>query len=307
MVLNQFFKNRISDNPNINRRSEIMSKTIIVAETGADLSTDEISRYGIRIVPMHVSMEGKSLDDGAFPPTDVFESYERTKKLPMTSATNPSEYKDMFEKIHEEYPDAQILHLCYSAVTTATYQNALIGGEGMDYVTHIDTKGVTGGQGTVVIKMAQYLEKNPDASIEELKNEAEYWISRSRMLFFPGDLEYLKAGGRVSNAAYLAATLLGLKPLIEILDGKLVGTKKYRGSMSKVSKKLVNDYLSENRLEKESIYFIYSDGLDDGLKKELEAEAAKYGYDKIKWVRTGCVISTHAGPGAFGMGGIAVD
>ena len=66
-------------------------------------------------------------------------------------------------------------------------------------------------------------------------SETEYWVEKARFAFFPGDLEYLKAGGRVSNAAYLAATLLGLRPLIEILDGKLVGTKKYRGSSEKIS------------------------------------------------------------------------
>ena len=74
-----------------------MRKIFIVTETGGDLLKEDIEKYGICIVPMHVSMEGKSLDDGAFPTTDIFDSYKRTKKLPMTSATNPAEYKDMFE------------------------------------------------------------------------------------------------------------------------------------------------------------------------------------------------------------------
>lgn len=283
-----------------------MSKTIIVAETGADLTKEIADKYNIKIVPMHVSMEGKSLNDGEFPVTDVFESYKRTKKLPMTSATNPEEYKDMFEQINSEYPEAQILHLCYSAITTATYQNSLIGSEGMDFVTHLDTKGVSGGQGAVVIKLAQYIEKNPDATIEELTKETNYWVERLHFAFFPGDLEYLKAGGRVSNSAYLAATLLGLKPLIEILDGKLIGTKKYRGTMSKVCKKLVREYLTEHKLEKESFFCIFSPCLDSGLMSDIEKIAAEFGYNDVKWIQTGCVISTHSGPGAFGIGGFVI-
>ncbi len=255
-----------------------MPKFVIVAETGADLTKETIDRYNIKIVPMHVSMEGKSLNDGEFPVTDLFESYARTKKLPMTSATNPEEYKDMFEKIHQEDPDAHILHLCYSAVTTATYQNSIIESEGMDFITHFDTKGVTGRQGSVIIKVAQYIEKNPAASVDDVIKEAAYWVDRALFAFFPGDLEYLKAGGRVSNSAYLVATLLGLKPLIEILDGALVGTKKYRGTMAKVCKKLVREYLTEHKLEKESFYLVYSAGLDEGLKKEIEAIAAEFGY-----------------------------
>ena len=76
-----------------------MKKIFIVTETGGDLLKEDIEKYGICLVPMHVTIEGKSLDDGAFPTTDIFESYKRTKKLPMTSATNPAEYKDMFEII----------------------------------------------------------------------------------------------------------------------------------------------------------------------------------------------------------------
>lgn len=283
-----------------------MSRKVIVAESGCDMPKNLVNEYDIKIVPMHVAMDGKNLNDGEFPVTEVFSYYNSTKKLPTTSATSPDEYKTMFESIHENDPDAQIIHLCYSAVTTATYQNSLIGSEDMDYVTHIDTKGVTGGQSAVILKMAEFLRKNPDASIEHIKKEADFWISRSRCAFFPGDLDYLRAGGRVSNAAYIGATILGLKPLIEILDGKLVGTKKYRGSRDKVCKKFLVEYLKENALEKESIYFLFSRGLDPQLMKELENIAAEMGYPSVLWVETGCTISTHAGPGAFGVGGFVL-
>ena len=283
-----------------------MSRKVIVAESGCDMLKNLVNEYDIKIVPMHVAMGGKNLNDGEFPVTEVFSYYNSTKKLPTTSATSPDEYKTMFESIHENDPDAQIIHLCYSAVTTATYQNSLIGSEDMDYVTHIDTKGVTGGQSAVILKMAEFLRKNPDASIEHIKKEADFWITRSRCAFFPGDLDYLRAGGRVSNAAYIGATILGLKPLIEILDGKLVGTKKYRGSRDKVCKKFLTEYLKENALEKESIYFLFSHGLNPQLMKELENIAAEMGYPSVLWVETGCTISTHCGPGAFGVGGFVL-
>lgn len=283
-----------------------MIKKVIVAESGSDMPKGFVSEYDIKIVPMHVAMGGKNLNDGEFPVTDVFDYYTSTKKLPTTSATSPDEYRTMFEKIHSDDPDAQIIHLCYSAVTTATYQNSLIGSEDMDYVTHIDTKGVSGGQCAVILKMAQFLRKNPDASLDDIKKEADFWITHSRCAFFPGDLDYLRAGGRVSNAAYIGATILGLKPLIEIQDGKLVGTKKYRGSRAKVCKKFLVEYLKENDLEKESIYFLFSQSLEPDLMKELEQMAADRGYPSVTWVETGCTISTHAGPGAFGIGGFVI-
>ena len=283
-----------------------MRKTYIVTESGGDLFRQDAEKYEIEIVPMHVQMEGESRDDGAFPVTDIFDSYKRTKVLPKTSATNPHEYKEAFDRIMAKNPDAQIIHVAYSAITTASYHNAVLAAEGMNNVTHIDTKNVTGGQRAVVLKIAEYIENNPDATPQQIKEYGENMAEKCQFAFFPGDLEYLKAGGRVSNAAYLVASMLNLKPLIEMIDGKLVGTKKYRGNNDKVFVKFLDEYLANNSFEKETFFMVYSAGLEDSVKKQLEHTARKHGYKKSTWVPTGCVIATHAGPGAFGAGGFKI-
>ena len=280
-----------------------MKNIYIVTETGGDLMQSDIERYGIEVVPMHVQMEGKSYNDGEFPVAEIFESYRRTKDLPKTSATSPYEYKEAFDRIIAQNPDAQIIHLAYSAITTASYHNAVLASNDMDNVTHIDTKQVSGGLRAIVVKMAKFIEDNPTVTPQQLKNYGEILARKCKFAFFPGDLEYLKAGGRVSNAAYLVASMLNLKPLIEMIDGKLVGTKKYRGSNDRVFVKFLDEYLAHNSFEKNSFFMVYSPGLADTVKKQLEEVAAKYGYKEITWVLTGCVIATHAGPGAFGVGG----
>ena len=70
--------------------------------------------------------------------------------------------------------------------------------------------------------------------------------------------------------------------------------------------KFLVEYLKENALEKESIYFLFSRGLNPQLMKELENIAAEMGYPSVLWVETGCTISTHCGPGAFGVGGFVL-
>ncbi len=252
-----------------------MKKYYIVTETGGDLFRSDAEKYEIEIVPMHVQMEGESRDDGAFPVTEVFESYRRTKVLPKTSATNPHEYAQAFDRIMAKNPDAHIIHAAYSAITTASYHNAVLAAEGRDNVTHIDTKQVTGGQRAIVLKIAQFIEENPDATPQQIKEYGEMLAKKCKFGFFPGDLEYLKAGGRVSNAAYLVASMLNLKPLIEMLDGKLVGTKKYRGTNEKVFVKFLDEYLTYNKFEKETFFMVYSPGMADSLKKQLEDIAVK--------------------------------
>jgi len=283
-----------------------MKKIYIVTESGCDLMPEDIEKYGITVVPMHVQIKGESRDDGSFPVEEIFRSYETTKTLPKTSATNPHEYREAFDSILEKNTDARIVHIAYSAVTTASYHNAVISAEDMNNVIHIDTKNVTGGRRAVILKTARFIENHPTATLKEVKEYAENIADKCRFAFFPGDLEYLKAGGRVSNAAYLVASVLNLKPLIEIVDGKLMGTKKYRGSNDRVFVKFLDEYLAHNNFEKDSFFMVWSPGLNDSVKNQLEDVAAKHGYKKPVWVPTGCVISTHAGPGAFGAGGVTV-
>ena len=83
-----------------------MKGTIIVAESGGDIPEDIASAYDIKILPMHISMGGESFDDGNnFPVETIFEYHNKTGDLPKTSATNPDEYKDLFENLHKEHPD----------------------------------------------------------------------------------------------------------------------------------------------------------------------------------------------------------
>lgn len=280
-----------------------MEKIIIVAESGSDIPKEYVDRYHLHILPMYVNFAEESLEDGSFPVEKIFQYYKETRKLPSTSAVSPEAYERAFLKIHEENPEAVILHLCYSAVTTCTWQNALIASEDMDYVRHVDTKAVTAGQTAIVLRTAKYVEEHPEAGIDELCELIEEWSSKLEMYFFPGDLNYLRAGGRVSNATYLGAALLSIKPLIKIDDGYLVAGKKYRGTMERVSKKLIADYFGSGELSVEEVYLIYSKGLSERLREELESRIKALGAQNVMWIRTGGVISTHSGPGAFGIVG----
>lgn len=280
-----------------------MAKIVIVTETGCDLTKRDAIRYGIETVPMHVTFENKSLDDGSFPVADIFRSFEKTGKLPKTSAANPRDYRAVFEKIWQEDNKTEVIHLGYSAVTTASFNNRHIATEDRYHITHIDTKQVSVAGRAIVLKVAEYVENNPDATVEDIKKYAEKCIENCRFSFFPGDIEYLKAGGRVSNSSYLIATVLALKPLIEIKNGHLICTKKHRGKNEKVFPSFLDRHLANHRYEKDSFFMCSSPGMTEEEKQKLTTIAHKHGYYDFPWLETGCVISTHAGPGAFGVGG----
>jgi DegV family protein with EDD domain len=276
---------------------------IILTESGADLPSDLVKLHNIEVVPMHVLMGGKSYADGSISVTDVYDYYNRTKKSPTTSATNPDEYERAFKRITEENPDCIILHIGYSSKPSCSYQNSLIASEGMENVYHADALNVTGGLGAIVLKAAALIKEHPEMEPSDLVKNIEGHAARARVSFIPGDLVYLRAGGRVSNAAYLGGTLLQLKPMIEIIDGELVSTQKYRGKIGNIVEKYMTEYIDKNNLDREQIYLLYSLGLEEDIKKHMYEIAREKGFKKITWIQAGCMISAHSGPGAIGIAG----
>ena len=170
-------------------------------------------------------------------------------------------------------------------------------------MTAIDTKQVSVGQCAVVVAMAELLEKDPNMTIAQAAEAAKDLSGRMQMGFLPDNLEFLRAGGRVSNAAYLGSRILSLHPCIEILDGKLMATKKYRGKMVKVAAELIRDYAEKYSLDREVLWMVRTVGLEEEVVRAAEETAKSLGFAQVNWVRANGVITTHGGPAAFGVAG----
>ena len=281
-----------------------MRRIILSTESGADLPKDLVEKYQIQVVPMHVIMEGKDYLDGELSVQDVFNYYSRTKKIPSTAATNVQEYHDLFTNIRNQFPDSIIVHIGYTSRASASFQSALIAAEDFEDLYLVDTLNVTGGLGAVVLYAAKLLEEEPTMSHVQLIEKIQLVVPKTRLAFLPGSLDFLRAGGRVSNLAYIGGALLKIKPCIELQDGKLVSTRKYRGNMSTVAEKLMQDYLNQYNIDRKQLYLIYSIGLDETIKRQIEKRAREAGFESVIWMQAGAMISTHAGPGGFGIAGL---
>lgn len=282
-----------------------MKKFIIVAETGSDIPKDLAEKYGIYLVPMHVTFGDVMKDDGSFPPEEVCAYYDATGKVPKTSGCNPEDFVKVFGEIREKYPDCHILYTAYSAVTTCSYQSAKIAAEGDARISFLDTKHVTVGQCAAVIRLAQELEKHPEWTVAEAEAAALEIAGSVRMCFIPSNLDYLRAGGRVSNATALCGNILGIHPKIELLDGYLKATKKYRGKMNRVVMKLIADFVAEENLDRQELWMGCTHGFSDALKEEAIKAAQGMGFEKVNWLPTGGVITSHGGYNAFCMAGFS--
>lgn len=219
-----------------------MSNLVITVESGSDLTEEMARQYGIFIVPMYVQFKDETRADGSFPASDVCRYFKETGKVPKTSGSSPEDYRKVFDEIHRKWPEKKILHLAYSAVTTCSYQSARIAAEGRDYVACLDTKHVSAGLTAAVTAVARRLQEKEEWELREAVREAEKITGRVRMCFLPDHLTYLRAGGRCGNLTALCGNLLQIHPRIELLEGYLKATKKYRGSMKKLVPRLIRDY-----------------------------------------------------------------
>ncbi|HEY2420331.1 MAG TPA: DegV family protein [Neobacillus sp.] len=283
-----------------------MRRMILSTESGADLPADLAEKHNVQVVPMHVIMDGQDYLDGSLPVKDIYDYYERTKKIPSTTSTNSHEYHEFFTKIKIDFPDCIIIHIGYTSKASSSFQNAVIAAKEFDDIFLIDALNVTGGLTAIVMNAVTLLEKEPTIEPVHLVAKIESMVPKSRLAFVPGSLEFLKAGGRVSNLAYLGGALLKIKPCIELIEGNLVSTKKYRGKMDGVTEKLMRDYLNQYDIDREQLYLLYSIGLDERIKDRMDEIAKESGFKNVKWIQAGAMISTHAGPGGFGMAGLEV-
>src|SRR5690625_7434052 len=90
-----------------------MKRVILSTESGADLPKDLAEKYAIQVVPMHVIMDGKDYVDGSLHVKDIYEYYERTKKIPSTTSTNSHKYHDIFKMIKSDFHNCTLYHIGY--------------------------------------------------------------------------------------------------------------------------------------------------------------------------------------------------
>ena len=278
-----------------------MENFILTTESGSDPSEEMVRAFGLHVLPMHVALGSESRDDGAFPVKDVFCYYNKTAKMPQTSAVNPTEYMDFFRKLRAEHPAAEIVHIAYTSLASCTYQNAVIALRelGDAHIHLIDSMNVSGGISLILWKAHGILTASPDidAAVAQIKD----CIAQVKVSFLPNTLEYLRAGGRVSNAAYLGGTILKLKPLIRIKGGRLVATKMYRGAMSRVCYQYLDDFIANCGSDRSMFVLFYVEGFSMELLSRIKQYVLDRGFREVMVTHTGSVIACHGGPGALGL------
>lgn len=276
-----------------------MARTIISTDSPADVPAEIRERYDIRVIPLHIILDDDCFEDGVnIQPDDLYAFYKKSGRLPKTSAVSVAKYTDFFKELTQD--GSSVVHISFSSALSATHQNARLAAEDFDNVYIVDSKSLSTGIALLAIKAAQLAQDGLDA--KTIAHEMEYKREKVVTTFILDKLEFLYKGGRCSGVAMLGANVLGIKPSIVMVDGKLQVGKKYRGKLENCQMQYVRDLLEQyaGRIDTDRAFLSRTAGVSDEQMKALQKEIHKTLKFKEYIVSTvGCTITSHCGERTF--------
>lgn len=277
-----------------------MSKKVkIVADSTCDLNSDLLERYGIETIALPVNLGDKACLDGIDVHTpDLFAYYNETGKLPTTSAPTPAYYEDFYQKWTGE--GFEVVHLSISGEMTVTPNIARMAAENFPDVYPVDSRNVSSGMGMLAVYAAELRDQGLSAA--EIADKVREQSKKVRTAFVISTLLYMYKGGRCTGVQMLGANLLNLKPCIEVQDGKMGVTKKYRGNLESVVCQMITDKLTNGeKLNPSRIMIAHYDAGEKVLAAAQKKIRELAPFQEIDINDTGCSVSVHCGPGTLGI------
>lgn len=269
----------------------------LVADTACDLSTAVIEERGVRLVPLSVRFGAEELIDREQLSTKEFwDRVGHEPELPQTAAPAPGRFQQAFLEAAEQGSDG-VLCVTLSSALSATYQAAVAAAEGVADripVRVLDSRQVTLGEGLIVLAAADAADAG--GTLDEVLAAAESSRDRIRIYGVIGGLDFLKRGGRIGGAAHLVGSLLSIKPVIELRDGRV-------------------EVESRQRTRARSLHYLAAKATDAGpLRRIAVANGAATDIQELLDLLSGIqadhelllgdlgpVVGTHAGPGTLAI------
>lgn len=274
-------------------------KILIASDSTSDLSSELIERYGVKILPLGVTLGDRNYSDGVdIDPDMIYENYEKTGQLPKTAALNIAAFEDFFGQYTKE--GYSVILFTISSDMSATFSNACLAAENFENVYVIDTKNLSTGGGLLVLTAAQMAEQG--SSAKDIYDECVRLVDYVDASFVIDNLEFLYKGGRCSALAAFGANLLKLKPCIVVKNGKMGVHKKYRGHFEVVLPQYIAERLGDaSDIELDKVFVTHA-GCDKEIVdicvnkvKEIAPEA------NVMVTRAGCTVSSHCGRNTLGV------
>jgi DegV family protein with EDD domain len=283
-----------------------MSDFVLITDATCDLPQELVEKMGINVIPMEFLMDGKSyLHYPDCREMDMPTFYQSLKagSMATTMQINQMTYHDTFRPILEEGKD--ILYICFSSGLSGTYNSSRLAVDELREaypdrkIYTVDSLAASLGEGLLVYNL--WLEKEKGTDIDTLYHMAEEMKNRICHWFTVDDLMFLKRGGRVSGAAAVLGSMLGIKPVLHVdLEGHLIPVEKARGR-----KKALNTLVEKMKLYAEDqtdrAVFLMHGNAPEETQEVADRIREEFHPKEIVMNDIGPIIGSHSGPGTVAI------
>ncbi|PTG20538.1 DegV family protein [Staphylococcus chromogenes] len=271
---------------------------IIVTDSTSDLDQTYLAENNIHIVPLSVTVNGKSyIDQEEISSEEFIQFLDNDENDLKTSQPPLGRFVEKYETLTKDGAEVISIHL--SSGLSGTYQTAVQASEMVDgKVTVIDSKSIAYGLGYQIQHIVEWL--NEGLSTEVILDKIQQLQKNIMLYVVIGKLDRLIKGGRISKTKGMLGNLMKIKPIGVLNDGnlELVHSSRTQGACAKYIAKDLASFLGNDKIK--SVAISHANAVDflDKVKEKLD-EA--FSFSNFHTSFTTPVISTHTGTGAIGL------
>lgn len=274
----------------------------IVMDDAGDLPDKLISKYNIKVVPINIAFGTEEYLTGITIDHDGF--YAKVKEVgehnfPKSSQPTPYQFKEVYREILAE-GEEEILTITVGEKLSGTYASAEAASKELENEASFylfDSAGGSASQGYMVVEAARMAEDG--ASIGDILVRLREMSQKQIVVFLVDSLEYAVRGGRVGSLQSTMASLLRIKPIMQLKDGLIVEAGRVR-TFGKALDYIV-DYVAEQVGDRPIKMAVIHAGSPDGANKLREKARNRLNFSEEFVADMGISVAINLGPGALGI------
>ncbi len=273
----------------------------IISDTDTSLPPEDLEKFDITQVPITIHF-GEDILKACSDITDqgLVDRVERDGIPPTTAAPSPGVFSEAFQQAFDSGAD-EIICLTVSSGMSATYQSAVSAKDlhPDKKITVFDTESISMGQGFMVLEAARLAKEGRNT--EEILESVVEVRDRTHLYAALDTLKFMALSGRVGHLTAEMASMLSIKPILTILDGKLDLLEKVRTKRKAWTRVLELSVESLGEGEIENIYILHVAAMDmvEEFEKLLRSALPCPAFIPITGLTPG--LSVHTGAGLVGV------
>lgn len=268
----------------------------LIIDAGSDLTVAQAKELDVTLIPMSVRFGSEEYLSGVdITNEEFYNRLTKEKELPTTSQPTPYAFEEVYQQVVDAGDEAVVL--CVSSALSGTYQSACIAADGLeDRIFVVDTRAVSVAE-KILLDYAISL-RNHGANAQAIAAELEKKKEDVCVFGAVETLEYLIKGGRLSKTAGAVGSVLGIRPVLHLVDGALEVAGKARGAKAAIT--MTHQFISDVGIDFTMPCGLGYTGNDPKvLSPFLEAQNASWSGQDIPVYNVGSTVGTHTGPGLF--------